>query len=119
MLVHRACAAAHQSRCGLLEASCTATSEALSDRLDDELQGLRRLRVGRHLGRCPGCRATLTALTRLVKTLRSAREVERDKGGSLVEDVLARIQEGGRIDYKRAAATAKRAAGAHPTGSTS
>jgi hypothetical protein len=40
----------------------------------------------------------LTALTRLVKTLRSAREVERDKGGSLVEDVLARIQEGGRID---------------------
>jgi anti-sigma factor RsiW len=83
---------------GLIEASCAATSEALSDRLDGELRGWRRLRVGRHLARCRRCGATLVSLTRLVSTLRSLRDVEADIGGSLVEDVLARIQEGSRVD---------------------
>jgi predicted anti-sigma-YlaC factor YlaD len=54
---------------GLLEASCAAASEALSDRLDGELRGLRRLRVGRHLACCAGCRATIASLARLVTAL--------------------------------------------------
>jgi len=80
---------------GLLEASCAATAEALSERLEGELRGLRRLRVARHLSRCGRCRATLASLARLVQTLHRVREVETDDNrGSLVEDVLARIKEG-------------------------
>jgi predicted anti-sigma-YlaC factor YlaD len=86
---------------GLLVASCKATSKTLSDRLDDELRGLRRLRVGRHLARCSGCRATLDSLARVTKTLRSAREVQADSGGSLVESVLARIQDRSTVDGRR------------------
>ncbi len=83
---------------GLLEASCAATAEALSDRLEDELRGLRRLRVARHLTRCGRCRATLASLARLVQMLHTAREVEADNRGSLVADVLARIGEGSSRD---------------------
>jgi predicted anti-sigma-YlaC factor YlaD len=79
---------------GLLEASCAATAEALSDRLEGELRGLRRLQVSRHLTRCRRCRATLASLARLVRALHSVRDVEADNCGSLVPDVLARIQEG-------------------------
>ena len=85
---------------GLLEASCAATSEALSDRLDGDLHGLCRLRVGRHLARCAHCRATLASLVRLVKMLGALREVEADNGGSLVGDVLARIKEGSEPDAR-------------------
>jgi predicted anti-sigma-YlaC factor YlaD len=83
---------------GLLEASCAATSEALSDRLDGELRGLGRLRVARHLTRCARCRALLASLARLVRTLRSLGEAEADGRGSLVADVLARIREGSQAD---------------------
>jgi len=79
---------------GLLEASCAATAEALSDRLEGEPSGLRRLRVGWHLAPCGRCRATLASLVRLVQALHAVREVEADNCGSRVEDVLARIQEG-------------------------
>ena len=85
---------------GLLEASCAATAEALSDRLEGELRGLRRLRVARHLTRCVPCRATLASLARLVRTLHSARDVEADNCGSLVDDVLIRIQEGSSRDVR-------------------
>jgi anti-sigma factor RsiW len=82
---------------GLLDASCAATSEALSDRLDGELRGLRRLRVGRHLARCARCRVTLASLVRLVSALRATREVNDENDGSLVGPVMARIQEGSKL----------------------
>jgi predicted anti-sigma-YlaC factor YlaD len=83
---------------GLLEASCAATSEALSDWLDGELRGLRRLRVGRHIARCSGCREALASLGRLAQMLRLLQKVETVDAGLLVEDVLARIHEGSRAD---------------------
>jgi predicted anti-sigma-YlaC factor YlaD len=85
---------------GLLEASCAATAEALSDRLEGDLRGLRRLRVARHLTRCVRCRATLASLARLVRALHSVRDVETDNCGSLVDDVLTRIQEGSSRDVR-------------------
>lgn len=83
---------------GLLEASCAATAEALSDRLEGELRGLDRLRMCRHLARCARCRGTLASLARLVRMLHASREVEADNRGSLVADVLARIEEGSSRD---------------------
>jgi predicted anti-sigma-YlaC factor YlaD len=79
---------------GLLEASCRATAEALSDRLEGELRGLRRVRVSRHLARCARCRATLASLARLVRTLRTLGRAEPRARHSVAEQVLARIREG-------------------------
>ena len=79
---------------GFLEASCAATSDALSSRLEGELRGLRRRRVARHLARCSRCQHTLLSLARLVNALRTIRNVEPNNRGSLVDDVLARIREG-------------------------
>jgi predicted anti-sigma-YlaC factor YlaD len=73
---------------GLLESSCAATSEALSDRLDGELRGLRRVRVARHLARCGRCRETLESLGRLVHMLRELRSVEPTEGRSVTGDVI-------------------------------
>ena len=58
---------------GLLEASCAATAQALSDRLEGELRGLHARRIGRHLARCSGCQQTLDSLGRLVVMLRELR----------------------------------------------
>jgi predicted anti-sigma-YlaC factor YlaD len=83
---------------GVLEASCAATAEALSDRLEGELGGMRRLRIGRHLARCARCRAMLALLARLVSTLRAVRAIEARPCASLVEDAVARIREGSEVD---------------------
>jgi predicted anti-sigma-YlaC factor YlaD len=83
---------------GLLEASCAATGEALSDRLEGELRGLRRLRVSRHLARCTRCRATLASLARLVQTLRTFGAVETPAEHPLAERLIARIPEGRSVD---------------------
>jgi predicted anti-sigma-YlaC factor YlaD len=83
---------------GLLEASCSATAEALSDRLEGELGGLRRLRISRHLARCAGCRATLASLARLLQTLRTLGRAELRAGDSVAEQVLARIREGSAVN---------------------
>jgi 7,8-dihydro-6-hydroxymethylpterin dimethyltransferase len=47
--------------------------EPLSERLEGELRGLRRLRVSRHLARCARCYAKLESLARLVQALRPLR----------------------------------------------
>jgi anti-sigma factor RsiW len=78
---------------GLLEASCSATAEALSDRLEGELRGLRRLRISRHLARCQRCRVTLASLVRVMQTLRALGGAEAPADRS-VERVLARLREG-------------------------
>jgi predicted anti-sigma-YlaC factor YlaD len=82
---------------GLLEASCSATAEALSDRLEGELRGLRRLRVSRHLTRCARCGTTLASLARLVQTLRMLGRAEPRAGDSVAEQILARIREGSAV----------------------
>jgi len=84
---------------GLLQVSCAATSEALSDRLEGELHGLRRLRVARHLAGCGRCRETLVSLARLIRAPRQLRETEEPgNGSSVVDDVLARIRGGSAAD---------------------
>jgi anti-sigma factor RsiW len=83
---------------GLLEASCTATAQALSDRIDDELRGLRRLRVSRHLARCTRCHATLASLARLVQALRTLPSVQTAEAHTLIEQALMRIKEGSGVD---------------------
>jgi predicted anti-sigma-YlaC factor YlaD len=82
----------------LLEASCEATSEALSDRLDGELRWLRRQRVAHHIARCGRCRETFASLSRLVRALQLIRDEETVDGSSVVNDVLARIREGSAAD---------------------
>jgi predicted anti-sigma-YlaC factor YlaD len=83
---------------GVLEASCATTTKALSDRLEGELRGLRRLRVGRHLARCGRCRAALASLARAVHALRTLRDAEPVGHGTAVEQVLDRIREGSERD---------------------
>src|SRR5262245_65170433 len=83
---------------GLLEASCATTTDALSDRLEGELRGLRRLCVGRHLARCGLCRAALASLARVVDALRTLHDAEPVCDRSVVEHVLGRIREGSERD---------------------
>jgi predicted anti-sigma-YlaC factor YlaD len=83
---------------GLLEASCRATAEALSDRLEGELRRLRRVRVSRHLARCAHCRATLASLAPLVRTPRTLGRAEPRTGHSVAGQVVARIREGSAVN---------------------
>jgi anti-sigma factor RsiW len=83
---------------GLLEASCAATAEALSDRLEGELRGLRRLRISRHLARCARCRVTLASLVRLVQALRALGGAEAPADRSVADRVLTRLREGSGVD---------------------
>jgi anti-sigma factor RsiW len=83
---------------GLLEASCTATAEAISDRIDGELRGLRRLRVSRHLARCTRCHATLASLARLVQALRTLPSEQTAEAHTVIEQALMRIRKGSGVD---------------------
>jgi predicted anti-sigma-YlaC factor YlaD len=69
-------------------------AELLSDRLEGELCGLRRVRVSRHLARCARCRTTLASLARLVRTLRTLGRAEPLARHSVSEQVFARIRAG-------------------------
>jgi anti-sigma factor RsiW len=55
---------------GVLTADHDETAAHLSDLIDDELGGLRRSRVERHLRRCEGCRALMRSLASTVERLR-------------------------------------------------
>jgi predicted anti-sigma-YlaC factor YlaD len=50
--------------------SCEETQEQLSDRLEGELHGVRRLRVAAHLARCGRCRPLMRSLARTVEQVR-------------------------------------------------
>lgn len=78
----------------LWNGSCHETGEHLSDHLDGELRGLRRLRVARHLARCELCQAVLRSLIRTLEELRSLGQVEPAAAPSVVPAVAARIREG-------------------------
>jgi predicted anti-sigma-YlaC factor YlaD len=54
---------------GVLTASHDETAAHLSDLIDDELRGIRRSRIERHLHRCEGCRALLNSLAATIERL--------------------------------------------------
>lgn len=74
--------------------SCEQTQEQLSDRLDGELRGLRRLRVAAHLARCDRCRAVLSSLSRTVEQVRllGRADFAPPPTRSVSDDVVERIR---------------------------
>lgn len=74
----------------LLTATCHETGAALSDYLEGDLSGLRRLRVVRHLARCEKCRRVLDSLTRTVERIRSLEPLP--PSPVIVDDVVERIR---------------------------
>lgn len=74
--------------------SCEETGERLSDRLEGELRGLRRLRVAAHLSRCDRCRAVLRSLTRTVDQVRELGRADfaPPPAGSVTDGVVERIR---------------------------
>jgi len=74
--------------------SCEETSERLSDRLEGELSGFRRLRVAAHLSRCHRCRALLRSLTRTVDQVRELGRADfaPPPAESVTDDVVERIR---------------------------
>ena len=72
--------------------SCHEVAELMSEHLEDDLAGLRRSRVRRHLDRCAACQAVLRSLTRVVHELRSMRHDEVSPIPSVADAVLVRIR---------------------------
>jgi anti-sigma factor RsiW len=77
----------------LWNGTCHETGEHLSEHLEGELSGLRRLRVARHLARCELCQAVLRSLIRTLQELRSLAQVAPAPAPSVVPAVVARIRE--------------------------
>ncbi len=75
----------------LWNGSCEETEQHLSEHLDGELRGPRRLRVLRHLARCELCRSVLLSLTRTVEQLRALGHVE-PSSPFVADAVMARIR---------------------------
>jgi predicted anti-sigma-YlaC factor YlaD len=80
------------------QGDCEETEEHLSDHLEDEVRGLRRRRILRHLARCALCRAAFESLRRTVDELRQLGRAELTPAPQLADVVLQRIQ------YERGAA---------------
>ena len=74
--------------------SCAETQEQLSDRIEGELRGWRRLRVSMHLMGCDRCRAVLRSLIRTVDHVHELGRVDFAPApdGSVADDVVARIR---------------------------
>ena len=74
--------------------SCEETQEQLSDRLEGDLRGLRRLRVAAHLARCDRCRAVMRSLSRTVEQVRllGRGDFSPPPGPSVSDDVVERIR---------------------------
>jgi predicted anti-sigma-YlaC factor YlaD len=77
---------------GVLTANHDETAAHLSDVIDNELGGVRRRRIERHLRHCEGCRALLRSLASTVERLRdlSLRELPADPG--LAQRVVAQLR---------------------------
>jgi anti-sigma factor RsiW len=58
----------------MLVGSCEQTREQLSDHIEGELRGLRRLRVRLHLAGCSACSAVARSLRETVERLRQLEE---------------------------------------------
>jgi anti-sigma factor RsiW len=72
--------------------TCEETRDCLSAHLEDELRGLRRRRVRRHLERCERCRAVLRSLSRAVQQLRSLGRLDPPLAASVADAVVERIR---------------------------
>ena len=74
--------------------SCEETQEQLSDRLEGDLSGLRRLRVAAHLAGCDRCRAVMRSLSRTVEQVRllGRADFNPPPGPSVTDDVVERIR---------------------------
>ncbi len=83
-----------QKAMDVLVGSCAETREQLSERMEGELPGLRRLRVAAHLAGCEACRALLRSLTRTVEQVRTLGQADfaPPPDGSVADDVVERIR---------------------------
>ncbi len=72
--------------------SCHETAELMSRQLEDDLAGLRRSRVRRHLERCAACQAVLRSLIRVVQELRLLRLDGVSPTPSVADAVMLRIR---------------------------
>ncbi len=77
----------------LWNGTCRETGEHLSEHLEGELHGLRRLRIHRHLVRCELCQTVLRSLARTLAALRSLGTIEPAPTPSVVPAVVATIRE--------------------------
>lgn len=76
---------------GVLTASHEETAAHLSDLIDDELSGIRRSRIERHLRRCEGCLALMRSLASTVERLRGLRR-DLPPQPQLAERVVGRLR---------------------------
>ena len=74
--------------------SCEETQARLSDRMEGELRGLRRLRVSMHLLGCDRCRAVFRSLVRTVGHVHELghQDFAPPPDGSVTESVVERIR---------------------------
>ena len=75
--------------------SCAETRDQLSDRIEGELRGWRRVRVSMHLMGCDRCRTVLRSLIRTVEHVHELGRVDfaPTPDGSVADDVVARIRQ--------------------------
>jgi predicted anti-sigma-YlaC factor YlaD len=79
----------------LWHGSCEETAEHLSDHLENELRGLRRFRILRHLASCALCAAAFWSLRRTVGGLRALCRSEPVAAPALADVVVERIRRDG------------------------
>ncbi len=74
--------------------TCEEAQVQLSDRLDGNLRGRRRLRVAAHLWCCDRCRAVMRSLSRTVEQVRLLAQADFDPppGPSVTDDAVERIR---------------------------
>lgn len=75
----------------IFNGSCDETREHLSEHLEGELRGWRRIRVLRHLSRCDRCREVLQSLSRAVDQLRSLGRID-PPVPSVADEVVDRVR---------------------------
>jgi anti-sigma factor RsiW len=77
----------------MMVGSCDETRELLSAHVDDELRGLRRLRVRLHLAGCDACSAAVRSLRKTIEHLHELGDTfTPDPAPSVAPNVLERIQ---------------------------
>ncbi len=75
-----------------LMGSCEESEGLLSEHMEGELRGFRRLRVETHLRVCSRCRAASASFRRAVTALRALRATPLDPAPATAEAVIARIR---------------------------
>jgi anti-sigma factor RsiW len=78
----------------MMVGSCEETRELLSEHVDGELTGLRRLRVRLHLAGCDACSAVARSLRKTVERLHELEDTfVPDAAPSVAPAVLERLQQ--------------------------